>query len=150
MILLQICGFILLAASGLAVDCPEGYLPHDNACYAFIMHTATWAEAREYCLTLKSHLARIETAKEQNYILGQTSRLGGDFWIAGFDYLEEGTWYWDGLTPIGQTWWYSGQPGGGVSNNCLALMGRYSHAWFATPCYNYYHFVCERTAGLEG
>ena len=65
-------------------------------------------------------------------------------WIGGNDIAAEGTWVWeDGEIWGGFTAWNDGEPNGGVSEQCIALL-YYKNAWNDVSCGRVYNFMCKK------
>ena len=56
-----------------SLDCPNGYVAYDLACYkSFITSGVTWYEAEARCLEDKANLASIHSLEENEFIYGKT------------------------------------------------------------------------------
>ncbi|XP_041371461.1 perlucin-like [Gigantopelta aegis] len=136
-----------LFAVAVGVGCPNGFIPHKASCHAAIRQLATWAEAREYCAAVGAGLSHVETVEEQHYLEGLVKSVRGNYWLGGFDQLEENIWIWDtNRTRIETFFWYPGKPNGGPSHNCLYMERQYHYKWSDYTCGSRMYFVCERPA----
>jgi len=69
----------------------------------------TWHCARDFCQRLGGHLARVQSAEEQDFVAGLVGKKA-DFWVDGSDELEEGVWKFSDGRPCTFTNWQKGQP----------------------------------------
>nr|XP_011455487.2 perlucin [Crassostrea gigas] len=153
---LWFCSFALWVsiASVNAVGCPNGFLQHDDSCYKFFHSTrATWAEAMLYCQLFKSHLAVIETQREQNFVEGLLRRdyqtgLPDGCWIDGTDALVEGEWIWTttgkAIATDDYQKWFPGEPNSnGRGEDCMGLLHHENYNWSDESCEVMNNFLCE-------
>ncbi|XP_048732397.2 perlucin-like [Ostrea edulis] len=152
---------VLVTISNVNAGCPNGFLQHDDSCYKFFHSTkATWAEAMMYCQLFKSHLAVIESTREQNFVEGLFRReyhrgLPDGCWIDGTDSLVEGEWVW---TTTGKTIstedyqkWFPGKPdSGGTGEDCMALLQHENYSWDDDSCETMNNFLCETSSDAGG
>ncbi|XP_062614447.1 perlucin-like [Saccostrea cucullata] len=152
---------ILTVLASTIADCPNGFLQHDTSCYKFFHSTrATWAEAMMYCQVFKSHLAVIESEREQNFIEGLLRReyhrgLPDGCWIDGTDALVEGEWMWTttGKNIMKEDYqkWYPGEPNSvrNTGEDCMDLLHHENYNWNDESCEVQNNFLCETSANTE-
>ncbi|CAG2194589.1 unnamed protein product [Mytilus edulis] len=89
---------------------------------------------------------QIGVAQSDEDSLGSTKwsgqfRVGAHYWIGLID-LHEGNFRWSYDQENAKfTSWGSGEPGNNGGNEYCA---GYAVTWYDAPCYNKYHWICER------
>ena len=84
-----------------------------------------WYEARDAAATMEhkgipGHLATVTSAEEDNFLVTNFSRIRPEYvWLGATDEASEGNWQWITGEPWNYTNWDSGEPNGGVYENCL-------------------------------
>ena len=70
---------------------------------------------------------------------------GIDFWLGGYDLVNEGTWVWVKKNEYinDYTHWAPGEPSSGTSENCLGLYDGLNYQWNDAPCTLEEAFICE-------
>ncbi|XP_061172851.1 perlucin-like [Saccostrea echinata] len=113
-----------------------------------------------YCQVFKSHLAVIESEREQNFIEGLLRReyhrgLPDGCWIDGTDALVEGEWLWTttGKNIMKEDYqkWYPGEPNSARNNgeDCMDLLHHENYNWNDESCEVQNNFLCETSANTE-
>ncbi|XP_062457453.1 uncharacterized protein LOC134154819 [Rhea pennata] len=117
----------------LSRPCPRGWVPFGGSCYFFSATGRRRREAEGFCGARGSHLLIINSAAEQ--VLGRSSWCG--YWLGLSDAEEEGSWRWQDGTPLGLSFWSSGEPSGGRQENCGTLLpdGRWNDLACDRPDY---------------
>jgi hypothetical protein len=120
--------------------------------YYFCAHLETFFDARKCCDDHGMKLARVDSAKEQEWLISEGEKLWGappDVWLGGTDLAEEGTWRWedgDLFYQAGQVvlycGWKSGEPSNGVDQHCLAICS--GVGWNDIPCGWKNPHICEK------
>ncbi|XP_048732401.2 perlucin-like isoform X1 [Ostrea edulis] len=153
---------LLLTVGTVNAGCPNGFIQHDDSCYLFFHSTrASWAEAMMYCQVFKSHLAVIESEREQNFIEGLLLReyhrgLPDGCWIDGTDALVEGEWVWTttgkAISTEDYQKWFPGEPNslGRSGEDCLDLLHHEKYSWNDERCEVMNNFLCETSATDDG
>ncbi|GFS09737.1 macrophage mannose receptor 1 [Elysia marginata] len=59
---------------GNSTECPQGYHPFKDSCYALVIETSTWLDARSRCVKFGGHLVTIGDSEENQVVTGL---LGG-------------------------------------------------------------------------
>nr|AEQ16379.1 perlucin 5 [Haliotis diversicolor] len=131
--------------------CPEGFLEHGSSCYWFSNILGSFAEARSYCQFLGSHLARITTKDEDDFIRSRAKEENGSpgYWVGATDLIKEGKFMWEGGSPLNYTNWAPGEPNnesGSQKNpeHCLMLAEFFRYEWNDRQCSSGHKFICER------
>ncbi|XP_045890987.1 C-type lectin domain family 4 member M-like [Micropterus dolomieu] len=99
--------------------------------YHISSQTKTWKESRNDCLQKGADLLIINNIEEQTFI----RQFKKNMWIGLTDSETEGTWKWVDGTPMTTSYWYSGEPNGGSSENCVEI--KYydeENNWNDGPC----------------
>ncbi|XP_060571831.1 C-type lectin domain family 4 member M-like [Ruditapes philippinarum] len=147
-ILLAIVALVLHRAVPVYGECPNGFIRHDDMCYHFSHDTETWIDALVTCDKLfGAQLVEIETAKENNYLVNESSVLKAEFWIGGNDIQVEGEWKWatsgDDVT---FTAW-GGPPSNSHGNeNCIEIN---TLVWNDDQCGKQQRYICEKPLNNE-
>ncbi|XP_038837744.1 C-type lectin domain family 4 member M-like [Salvelinus namaycush] len=142
--------------SGMAVPrirtvlkCPKGWRMLGSSCYFLSTERKTWKESKLDCLARGADLVIINSRQEQTLLY----QLDGDadllVWIGLTDSVNEGTWKWVDGTPLTTSYWKSGQPDHGGTNNeedCVEVYHRDSVLanWNDAPCNHMLHWICEK------
>lgn len=103
-------------------------------------------DARAYCEARGYHLAVIESADEDAWLMDVAFALDDQDW--GFDLSDEasdGDWRWyDGSSP-GYTNWGADEPNGSTSENCCEFRPS-TRAWNDCNCASARPYICEVSA----
>ena len=104
----------------------------------------TWDGARIWCEQMgqNSHLVKIETKEENNYLMKEFG--GHNSWIGANDLENEGKFQWVDQSPVVFSGWAEGEPNGGGNENCVHLYKLKNDAWNDWKCYYRSFFICER------
>jgi hypothetical protein len=130
----------------------------DGAGHCFMLFTtaATFAQAKAACVTIDAHLAKIESASQNELVA--TLGSGHDMFLGATDAVTEGTFLWQDNTPLTFRMFHLGEPNnggsGGYEEDCLVMAGLRTPAdtWDDRPCTTglapvtsgSYAYVCER------
>ena len=96
-------------------------------------------------------LASVESAAEDAYVaalLGALPYAGTtlrdiESWIGLSDEGSEGSWKWSNGSSSTHTNWYSGEPAGGRTENCVIVADFTSYTWIDVPCSrSFYAPIC--------
>ncbi len=104
----------------------------------YLLSPNTWAGAEAEAVTLGGHLATINDAAENDYVISLFARSGWPYWIGLNDAESEGEFRWVSGQALGFTAWGDGQPSDadyaasvqGVTNYWLTLPGEEIHPAF--------------------
>ncbi|XP_048239843.1 perlucin-like [Haliotis rufescens] len=147
---LEVVSFLLLTFASLAAAhgrCPLGFLRHGDSCYWISTTVASFAEAKTYCQYMQSHLARITSKVEDDFLRGHVRRRGKgtDYWLGATDMNVEGKWLWEGNKAMTYTNWDRNNPNNdkGVEN-CLGLRKEFNYKWNDYQCHHRLNFICEK------
>lgn len=129
-----------------------------SSCYVLFKTEKTWYNAKENCSRLGSHLVKIESADENEFI--RVKFLSGpnkvDYWIGLTDEQEENKWKWSDGSNLGNYTNWGGvdkqQPNDhGHNENCVGIRnGRfagtelYSGQWHDKGCGDSRGYICEK------
>ncbi|XP_036810068.1 asialoglycoprotein receptor 2 isoform X2 [Oncorhynchus mykiss] len=118
--------------------CPKGWRMLGSSCYFLSTEMKTWQE----CFERGADLVIINSEEE---------KLDGDadllVWIGLTDSVNEGTWKWVDGTPLTTSYWKSGKPDYGGTNNkdCVEVYHRDVLAnWNDAPCNHMLRWICEK------
>ncbi|XP_023565259.1 C-type lectin domain family 7 member A isoform X3 [Octodon degus] len=80
--------------------CPPNWIAHEKSCYHVIISQDSWHGSKRRCSQLGSHLIKIDTLKEFEFIVGEVSSYTtNSFWIGLSRNQTEAPWLWeDGST----------------------------------------------------
>ncbi|XP_018516167.1 CD209 antigen-like protein C isoform X3 [Lates calcarifer] len=130
--------------------CPTGWTNFSCSCYLFSDESGSWDQGRENCRARGADLVVIDSPKEQEFLLGFTSRSA---WIGLSDRDEEGTWKWVDKTPLNLTvtakYWRVNQPDNGNGEpqwgeeDCANIS---SDGWNDLSCDASLRWICEKMA----
>merc|ERR1719318_1603330 len=113
--------------------CAEGFEYLDGKCYTKIAGLRSKRDqANTLCSLRQARLPIVENAAEANYL--EMMSGADDTWIGYQDDLVEGTWQWDDGSAAGYTNWMSGEPDGGMSENCAVTAGGADRGWKDEDC----------------
>merc|ERR1712179_817686 len=119
-----------------------------NSCYKFANVNATWGDALDICIALKSHLVEIETAEENNFIRTHHNH-GHNFWTGGNDIEQESVWRWiTSRKPITFFDWAPNQPSNNHHRQDCVVIHLSNHQWHDFDCRAENFFICEKDATL--
>ncbi|XP_046574075.1 perlucin-like [Haliotis rubra] len=142
---------VFALASVVAVNspCPPGFVLYKKSCYWFSSTMANFPEARSFCQYLGSHLAKVTSKDEDDFVRGYASSHGraANYYLGATDLNTEGTWLWEGQQPMIYSHWSPGQPdNGGGLEHCLDIKRRYeNYLWNDENCTMYNaNFICEK------
>ncbi|XP_020331656.2 type-2 ice-structuring protein-like [Oncorhynchus kisutch] len=155
-VVLSICGTgRVVEGSGMAVQtmrtvlkCPKRWRMLGSNCYFLSTERKTWEESKLDCLARGADLVIINSRQEQKLLY----QLHGDadllVWIGLTDTVNEGTWKWVDGTPLTTSYWKSGKPDHGGTNNkdCVEVNHRDNVLanWNDAPCSHMLHWICEK------
>ncbi|XP_077862718.1 perlucin-like [Saccoglossus kowalevskii] len=121
--------------------------------FELVGSTNTWAEAKSLCSSRGGHLAKIENAEDQSYIVGLIGQSGLSpltyGWYIGLnDRAIEGTRVWeDGSSLVGYTNWHPTEPndGGNWGNgeDCTEISRDYNFKWNDVACSSSLFAICQ-------
>ncbi|KAF7482770.1 C-type lectin domain family 7 member A isoform X1 [Marmota monax] len=80
--------------------CPPKWIIHEKSCYLFSMSLDSWQRSKSRCSQLGSHLLKIDSSSELDFIESQvSSQPDHSFWIGLSRHQSEEPWHWeDGST----------------------------------------------------
>uniref|UniRef100_A0A8C2W7A8 C-type lectin domain containing 7A n=1 Tax=Chinchilla lanigera TaxID=34839 RepID=A0A8C2W7A8_CHILA len=97
-----LCSVILVIAVVLgslgvfSSTCPPNWIAHEKSCYLFIISQDSWYGSKRRCSQLGSHLVKIDTLKEFDFIVGEMSSYPiNSFWIGLSRNQTDSLWVWD-------------------------------------------------------
>jgi len=106
-------------------------------CYVFFLGPKTWVEAKDACVAMTAHLARIDSAAQNMVIEGLAH--GHVAFIGANDRTTENSFAWTDGTPITYNNFRSGVPDNGSNvyqEDCLVIEGNKTpdDTWDDRPC----------------
>uniref|UniRef100_A0A8C7JLU5 Type-2 ice-structuring protein-like n=1 Tax=Oncorhynchus kisutch TaxID=8019 RepID=A0A8C7JLU5_ONCKI len=130
------------------LKCPKGWRMLGSSCYFLSTEMKTWQESRLDCFERGADLVIINSEEEKKLLY----QLHGDadllVWIGLTDSVNEGTWKWVDGTPLTTSYWKSGKPDYGGTNNkdCVEVNHRDNVLanWNDAPCNRMLHWICEK------
>ncbi|MBN1418954.1 MAG: hypothetical protein JXP34_09270 [Planctomycetes bacterium] len=87
-----------------------------------------WETAEKYAQKLGGHLAAVNTAAEQRWLVA-TFRGHGSLWIGFTDKKNEGTWRWTTGEPVTYTHWGDGEPNNQSEEDYGQMKEAYDYTW---------------------
>ncbi|XP_069056614.1 CD209 antigen-like protein C isoform X2 [Pleurodeles waltl] len=127
--------------------CRSNWIFHSGNCYLFSIDSLNWTASRDNCRSMDSQLAIIENRDEETFIelAGQ-----GPTWI-GLSKADNGSWFWEDGTLLGQSFWQPGEPNNNVgSERCAEFFTVFynSSGWNDSQCQQLKRRLCKHPAGL--
>ncbi|XP_046347653.2 perlucin-like [Haliotis rufescens] len=139
--------FTLASVAAVNSICPLGFVEHKKSCYWFSKIMANFAEARSYCQYFGSHLAKVTSKDEDDFVRCYAYSRGraANYWLGATDLNVEGTWLWEGQQAMDYSNWSTGQPDNSAGiEHCLDIKQRYeSYLWNDENCNKTANFICE-------
>ncbi|XP_071148328.1 C-type lectin domain family 4 member F-like isoform X1 [Mytilus edulis] len=138
--------------------CPEMVAYFGGSKYIFKCNWETWINSEANCNADGGHLASIETAEENTFLLDvivlmqNTLGIHAYFWIGLTDNNEEMSYKWLSGEPLNYSNWYQGPPqqpdnintGGSTGAHCALIVENYSLKWTDESCtVEFFWSVCE-------
>ncbi|XP_045569536.1 CD209 antigen-like protein E [Salmo salar] len=125
--------------------CPQEWKKLDSSCYYVSTEYKSWEESRQDCRNRGADLVVINSEEKQtlvNWLCGVYDYV----WIGLTDSVTEGTWKWVDDTPLTTKYWDSGEPNGGVADNCVYFYSWTSDKgeWWDYYCSYKYRWICEK------
>ncbi|XP_048251018.1 perlucin-like [Haliotis rufescens] len=138
----------LVSVVAISSPCPLGFVEHNNSCYWFSKALANFVEARSFCQSFGSHLAKVTSKVEDDFVSGHAARHGkaANYWLGATDLNVEGTWLWEGQQAMNYSNWSRDQPdnfSGG--EHCLHIKQILeNYLWNDEKCNMAANFICEK------
>jgi len=130
--------------------CPCPAFQYNGHNYLFCSPTANWSVAGTTCKGWGYHLAKIEDAAENKWVVDTANSIDRTGWWIGLnDIAKEGTFVWADGSALGYSVWVQGQPNnggfGGNDQDCVEIISNLvsGYGWNDGECGNQLHFVCE-------
>ncbi|KAL3996243.1 kelch repeat and BTB domain-containing protein 12 [Sarotherodon galilaeus] len=121
--------------------CQENWVAFSDSLYHVSSKQKSWEESRRDCLKKGSDLMIINSREEQNFV----NQFKKHLWIGLTDSETEGTWKWLNGTQMTTSYWNSGEPNGGRTENCGQIKAYDSqNSWNDAPCSNQHFWICEK------
>ena len=108
--------------------------------YRFFLHGRSWADAEAYAVSLGGHLATINDAAEQDWLV---ATFGTEYWIGLNDRAVGGAWVWASGEPLSFTGWLPGEPTGYTGEDCAMISNWGPIGWNDIPEDSAWPFVVE-------
>ncbi|XP_061166780.1 perlucin-like protein [Saccostrea echinata] len=138
-------------------------------CYMFGLDKKSWFESKVACNTKNAYLAKVETPRENDWIIQQLHALSKEFssiisffqhnsfytkyklpwifWIGGNTLRKVGDWKWESTGEnIGYTFFHPTEPNSPTVERCLCYFPDDSNAfyWGDFTCSSKQGYVCEK------
>ncbi|KAG8505212.1 C-type lectin domain family 7 member A [Galemys pyrenaicus] len=143
-----LCVIILVIAVVLGTrgssSCPPSWTRHDSSCYLFNTPLTTWNKSRNHCLGLGSHLLKIDSSGELQYVVEQTSsRPDQSFWIGLSRHQKQGPWLWEDGSPVSPNLFQvtSTETQEEISHNCVWI---HTSVLYDQLCHVFAYSICEK------
>ncbi|XP_062589126.1 perlucin-like protein [Saccostrea cucullata] len=108
----------------------------------------TWFESKVVCNTKNAYLAKVETPRENDWIIQQLFALNkGLHWMGGNTLRKVGEWKWESTNEkIGYTFFHPTEPNSPTSERCLCYFTDDKNAfyWGDFQCSAKLSYICER------
>uniref|UniRef100_A0A2C9KE90 Macrophage mannose receptor 1-like n=1 Tax=Biomphalaria glabrata TaxID=6526 RepID=A0A2C9KE90_BIOGL len=132
-----------LPSTNKSLLCDEGWEVAGDSCVYISDNDATYMEAQQACLSLKSQLVVINSQDIHGYM---TSRIQtGAYWTGLNDRNSEGKFLWSNNIKLTITYWADGQPDNKADENCVILKPVSSSVrWFDVKCSDTYSYICQK------
>ncbi|XP_038837604.1 CD209 antigen-like protein E isoform X2 [Salvelinus namaycush] len=128
--------------------CPKGWRMLGSSCYFLSTETKTWQESRLDCFERGADLVIINSEEEKKLLYQLDDDADLLVWIGLTDSVNDGAWKWVDGTPLTTSYWKSGQPDHGGTNNkdCVEVYHRDDVLanWNDAPCDRMLHWICEK------
>ncbi|XP_046546491.1 perlucin-like [Haliotis rubra] len=151
LVFVSLCALASVTVAEDTTRCPRGFLEHGSSCYWFSNITGSFAEARSYCQFFGSHLARVTSKDEADYLRSRANEEKGStgYWLGATDLIKEGKFVWEGGSPLNYTNWRPGQPNNvSPQQHCLTLYKNFEYNWNDYDCIKKTEFICERKVSM--
>ncbi|XP_012773461.4 uncharacterized protein LOC101487112 [Maylandia zebra] len=122
-------------------DCRENWVAFSDSLYQVSSEKKSWEESRQDCLQKGAHLMIINRREEQNFV----NQFKKSLWIGLTDSETDGRWKWVDGTRMTTSYWNSGEPNGGRTENCGQIKVYDSqNSWNDETCSNKHFWICEK------
>ncbi|XP_042072424.1 CD209 antigen isoform X1 [Haplochromis burtoni] len=122
-------------------DCQGNWVAFSDSLYQVSLEKKSWEESRQDCLQKGAHLMIINRREEQNFV----NQFKKSLWIGLTDSETDGRWKWVDGTRMTTSYWNSGEPNGGRSENCGEVRFYDSeNSWNDAPCSIEKFWICEK------
>jgi cysteine-rich repeat protein len=112
----------------------------DGICYSYFSDALAWADARNVCAVLGSHLASVSSSDENGVVKGLVT--AGRAWIGLTDTLSSGTWLWvEGPEAVRVPTFLNFAAGAPTTGYCASLGT--DGKWLDNACTTATAYVCE-------
>ncbi|XP_065146744.1 CD209 antigen-like protein C [Paramisgurnus dabryanus] len=117
----------------------DGWIKYPCSIYLISSEKKSWTDSRSYCREKGADLIIINNKEEHDFV----QKISGTeyIWIGLSDSDEEGRWKWVDGSTLTTSFWRSGEPNGGKTENCALIR---SSGWADFPCSNAYNYICEK------
>ncbi|KAI8486421.1 hypothetical protein Bbelb_359200 [Branchiostoma belcheri] len=137
----------------LLTGCPDGFTKFGGACFKVYQQTASYNQARQFCVNKGGLLAMPKDEKTDDFLwrLKNAVDSGSYFWFGLSDENREGQWRWEDGTILNKSadWtnWRPGQPDNhNGKEDCAHYQSVPKTGWNDLPCsYKTAKFICQTT-----
>ncbi|XP_078679028.1 uncharacterized protein LOC144914705 isoform X8 [Branchiostoma floridae x Branchiostoma belcheri] len=145
--------FLVLGTSSSSAGCPDGFTKFGGACFKVYQQTASYNQARQFCVNKGGLLAMPKDEKTDDFLwrLKNAVDSGSYFWFGLSDENREGQWRWeDGAILNKSADWTNWRPGQPDNHNgkedCAHYQSVPKTGWNDLPCsYKTAKFICQTT-----
>ncbi|XP_039880701.1 CD209 antigen-like protein C [Simochromis diagramma] len=121
--------------------CQGNWVAFSDSLYQVSSEKKSWEESRQDCLQKGAHLMIINRREEQNFV----NQFKKSLWIGLTDSETDGRWKWVDGTRMTTSYWNSGEPNGGRTENCGQIKVYDSqNSWNDETCSNKHFWICEK------
>ncbi|XP_062619886.1 perlucin-like protein isoform X1 [Saccostrea cucullata] len=129
--------------------CSFPWIEFNGHCYMFGTDKKSWFESKVACNTKNAYLARVETPRENDWIIQQLFALNNlwYWWIGGNTLRKVGDWKWESTNEkIGYTFFYPSEPNRPTIERCLCFFNHDKKAfyWGDATCSGKLGYICEK------
>ncbi|XP_026128726.1 ladderlectin-like [Carassius auratus] len=142
--LLLLCIVFSNAEGNLFEKCPYGWKNFGVRCFKFFPQTVNMITAERNCQSLDSNLASVHNKMENEFLMSLLPPSSTHSWIGAYDAIQEGQWVWTDGTPYDYTYWCSGEPNGGGSENCVVINFISNVCWVDITCATSAGYFCAK------
>ncbi|XP_004845941.1 C-type lectin domain family 7 member A isoform X2 [Heterocephalus glaber] len=95
-LVILVIAVVLSSLGAVPSNCPPNWIVHEKSCYLLAISLDSWYGSKRRCSQLGSHLLKIDTLKEFDFIVEQMSSYAiHSFWIGLSRNQTEELWLWD-------------------------------------------------------
>ncbi|XP_067289226.1 CD209 antigen-like [Pseudorasbora parva] len=125
----------------------DGWTYYQSSFYYKSNEKKNWTESRRYCTARGADLIIINNKEEQDFVKNISDVTS--VWIGLTDSDVDGRWKWVDGSSLNSSFWWSGEPNGGSSENCVLTVVHDQRwptilGWLDDPCDKASQWICEK------